>query len=206
MAYSGSGLVLMSHGNDKKFYRYTSTADAMATIEAAGYFTNTTNSANRMSVGDTIEIRASNGLKMLEVGSVSAAGSVTLKVSMPDSRASSLLVPTTSTTLFNQPSTATELPASGLIVINTTSTASVTWTVAAPYAGAELKVFSLSSAPVTLHLSTAAGTTPTWDGTNSNVSSTLASQQLHVIGLSATRFGVLSNSTEAGAAVPMTFS
>ncbi len=200
MAYAASGLVLLAHGADKKFWRYDSTADALATIETAGYFINTTN-INRMSVGDTILVFASNAQKWLRVTVVHATtGSITTVGAFGESGA--LLV---SSSLGNTPSTLTELQASGVIAILTTSTAAATWTVAAPYLGADLKVFNLSSAPITLHLSTAAGTTPTWDGTNDDLVSTLALQSFNAVGLSATRFGVVSNSTEAGATSVMTF-
>ncbi len=203
MAYAASGLALIAFGNDKKVWRYDTATDAMATVETAGYFNNTTNST-RMSADDTIEIHASNGVKTRTVASVSATGAVTLGASMMDSSA---IVTIVATTGAGFPSTVTELPGSGLLILNSTSTGNGSWGVAAPYAGADLKIFNLNSSTlqVLLHLSTAAGTTPTWDGTNDDAVFTLTGQALHVVGLSATRFGIMSNSTEAGAASVVTF-
>ncbi len=201
MAFAGSGLVLLDHGADKKFWRYDTSTDALATVEAAGYFANTTNSACRMSVGETIIVFASNAQKWLRVTVISAAGSITTVGVFGDM--GTMLVTTTSTTVFNQPSTATELPISGVLSLNTTSTAAGLWVLNGPYPGADLKVHSLTSAPITLRLSTSGGAA-TWDGTNDDALFTLTGQSLHAVGLSTLRMGIIANSTEGGAG-PITF-
>ncbi len=202
MAFAGSGLVLLDHGADKKFWRYDSSTDAMATIETAGYFANTTSAASRLSVGDTIIVFASNGQKWLRVTVISAAGAITTAGVFGDM--GTTLVTTTSTTVFNTPSTATELPISGALSLATTSTAAGLWVLNGPYPGADLKVHSLTSAPITLRLSTSGGAA-TWDGTNDDALFTQVGQTLHAVGLSTLRMGIIANSTEGGSTIPITF-
>ncbi len=204
MAYTASDLVLLAHGADKKFWRYDSSTDLMTTISAAGYFANTT-ILNRMSVGDTILVFASNTQKWLRVTAVSATGSVTTVTLYGDVGTALTIGTTSGATTLSTPSTTLEVPA-GVIFLSSSSTQSGQWTVAPPLPGTEIKVFRLTSSTAifTLHLSTANGTIPTWDGTNDDLSSSLTLQSFFAVGVSTALYGVIANSTEAGATAPMT--
>ena len=62
MAYARAGLSgPLQLGFDKHLYYYTSTADSIATVVAAGYFTNSTDNL-RFVTGDLMTIKGSNDL------------------------------------------------------------------------------------------------------------------------------------------------
>ena len=62
MAYARAGLSgPLQLGFDKHLYYYTSTADSIATVVAAGYFTNSTDNL-RFVTGDLMTIKGSNNL------------------------------------------------------------------------------------------------------------------------------------------------
>jgi hypothetical protein len=75
MAYDISNLALIAHGNNNKVYRYTTTADTLATVLASGYFgkdsTTLQQSSDMLDAGDILFVSASDGLANLRVDSVS---------------------------------------------------------------------------------------------------------------------------------------
>jgi hypothetical protein len=76
MAYDISNLALIAHGNNSKIYRYTSSADTMATILASGYFgrdaTSLQESSDMLDAGDKIMVQDSAGAEQtLRVDTIS---------------------------------------------------------------------------------------------------------------------------------------
>jgi len=75
MAYDISNLALIAHGNNNKVYRYTTTADTLATVLASGYFgkdsTSLQQSSDMLDAGDILLVSASDGLANLRVDTVS---------------------------------------------------------------------------------------------------------------------------------------
>ena len=61
MAFAKANMVLMAHGNNVKLYSYESTADTLATIEAADYFDGF---GDQLRVGDVLMVKGSDGSRM----------------------------------------------------------------------------------------------------------------------------------------------
>ena len=61
MAFNSANMVLMAHGNNVKLYKYESTSDTLATIEAADYFDGF---GDQLRVGDVLMVKGSDGSRM----------------------------------------------------------------------------------------------------------------------------------------------
>ena len=76
MAFNIANLVLQSHGNNKKVYRYDTTADTLATVKASGYFgkdsTTGQQCSDMLDAGDMIMVSATDGFKVLRVDTISS--------------------------------------------------------------------------------------------------------------------------------------
>lgn len=184
MAFSATGLVLLSHGNDKKMFRYDSTADTLATINTAGYFNNTDDNI-RMVAGDLIYVKASNTTAVLVVSSVSS-GSVTTAVA--------------ESVVYHEDiagSTAT-LTASATGITNLTSTGVQTVALTIPFAGAYKSIIKTGASTAIITV-TSGSTAVTFNGTNTNLTFDAAGEAVVLTGLSATRWAILSNEGTVGA-------
>ncbi len=61
MAFLSADMVLMAHGNNVKSLKYESTADTLATIEAADYFDSF---GDQVRVGDVLMVKGTDGSRM----------------------------------------------------------------------------------------------------------------------------------------------
>jgi hypothetical protein len=179
MAYAASGLVLWSHGNDKKFFRYDSSVDTLATIAAAGYFANTAN-ASRLAVGDIVYAVGSDNAAFLKVTAVAATtGSVTTTGA---SKTDAVLTASTGSTL----------PGYGEILIS--STAAQAYALPAPVIGAELTILKTSSSTAVQTVSsTLGGTAATIGLTGVTLTFSAADQSVILRGVSSTKWQIASN-------------
>ena len=179
MAYAASGLVLWSHGNDKKFFRYDSATDTFATIAAAGYFANTAN-LSRLSVGDMVYANGSDTSGFLKVTVVAATtGSVTTAT-------------VAGSDLLTTASTASTLPGSGAVVIS--STAAQAYALPTPYPGAKLSIVKTSSSTAVQTVSsTLGGVAATVGLTGVTLTFSASDQSVILEGISATKWQITSN-------------
>lgn len=184
MAYTDGNLVLWAHGNGKKLFRYDSSTDAMATVNTAGYFNNTDDDII-MAVGDLIYVKASDSTAVLEVASLSS-GAVTTSL-IGGVGAEETVAGSTATVA---------IAATGLT--NLTSTAAQTVALGGPVAGAKKSIIKTggSTAIITVN---SGSTDITFDGTNQNLTFDAANESVILEGISATRWGIMSNTGSVGA-------
>lgn len=182
MAFANADLVLLAHGNGKKLYYHDASAssDAIATVRAAGYYNNSDDSLN-LAAKDMILVNASDGEVLLEVASISS-GSVTTTVSSM-----------TPFGLIETASTAAALSNIGLSRL--TATASKTYSLSAPFAGA-LKMLHKSAASTKI-ISVNAGSGVTFDGSNDDMTFNGADDAAILLGVSATRWVILARNSIA---------
>lgn len=173
MALSKTDLVLWAHGNDKKVYTYTSTADSLATIEADAYFDDV---AGYFTTGDLLYAGASDGVRWYEV----TATATDIALSHFDSKND-----------VDTASSSANIKNYGVSQLNDSSAAA--FTLDAPFAGVEKSLIqtttsthgqtvTTNSTGVTLDV--AGSRTLTFNGADDSVI---------LKGLTATRWGIVSN-------------
>jgi len=140
MAFVNSDLVLLAHGNDKKLFYYSSTSDSLATIYAAGYFNNTDDDI-RMSAGDMLSVKGSDGVATLEVTAVSSGSVSTREIGGGNS-------------VINTGSTTTTLAETGIVKLTGTTIGTHNLT-SSPAAGGRVTILN---AGVAAHVITTTGT------------------------------------------------
>lgn len=179
MAFDTADLVLLAHGNDKKLFYHdaNNSSDSLATVVASGYYNNNDDDI-RMVAGDLIFVKASDATAMLEVTSVSS-GSVSTQIADQSAVAA-----------HESASTSANLSAVGISQLEATGGA--TYTLDAPFAGAIKYLIRTSTSGSAINVDTAT-TSITYEGTNDRAVFTNAEDALVLVGLSATRWGVVSN-------------
>ncbi len=183
MTFAVADLVLLADGNDKKLFYHdaNNSSDTLATMNTAGYYNNT-DDLIRMSVGDIVIVRASDAYATLQVTAVSS-GSVTTKI-------------LDRTVNLDTGATSANLTASGLTQFG--ATAAATFTLDAPFKGAE-KVLFCTDAGTGVTLTVTSGTAVTFDGTNSNLTFNAAGECVTLVGQSTTRWLIVQNQGSVGA-------
>lgn len=178
MAYTAGNLHLLAGGAPGKYtYQYDAGSDASATVAAAGYFNNTDDELN-LAVDDLIVARCSDAVVTLIVASISS-GAVTTRGVSED--------------IVDVGSTSANAPATG--VTELTSTGAITVTLDAPFRGARKRLFKSASSTAII---TVDADTATFDGSNSSATFDGAGEALDLVGLSATRWAIVSNTGSVG--------
>jgi len=182
MAFDSTEFVLLADGNNKKLFYYDAGSDTLATVLASGYINNLDDAQN-VAVGDQIIAKCTNGTAMLAVTAVAAGGDVTTAIS----GVGGIMGVETA-------STAAALAAVG--IANLTATTAKTYTLSAPFAGAVKHIIKTGASTTILTVNAGAGVT--FDGTNDDLTFNAANEAVTLVGLSATRWGVVSNTNGVG--------
>ena len=168
MSFSASEMVLWSHGNDEKLYKYTTSSDSMATVLANAYFDNFD---DQLQTGDVVFIEASD-----------SSGLYTMTVTTGDIE----LTPLSYSAPVFIPTTAVNLRAFGTHRI--TSTVAKNYFLDDPVLGSTVTIYhdpATSAANILL----LASTTVFFDGSNRKVTFGAVDQTITLRGLTSTLWG-----------------
>ena len=145
MSFSASKMVLWSHGNDEKLYKYTTSSDSMATVLADAHFDNFD---EQLQTGDVVFIEASD-----------SSGLYTMTVTSGDIE----LTPLSYSAPVVAPTTAVNLRAFGTHRI--TSTAASIYILDDPVLGSEVTIYN-DAGTTTINSIRLASTTVFFDASN----------------------------------------
>lgn len=177
MAFESANMVLMAHGANFKAYKYESTSDSLATIEADDYFDGY---FDQLRVGDVLTVKGSDGSRMYTVTTSSSSA-----VLVTPFEGQNKVFAHDSTTSMN-------VPNSGVVTFTPTTVLSGTFEIAsAPYPGATLTLVDLDGTTSIAVLVVGATTSVITFGQGTNNKLQLITfGAVELIGLSTTKWGV----------------
>lgn len=185
MAFVAGNLHLAASAPGDLHYKFDAVADTMATVAAAGYFTNATDGGTGTSnfvVDDTIWCDCADGHILLKVSAISSGSVTTQRIG------GNLPIRTWATGT----AAADQALSHGFYEIGSQISSASAGNLPAPYPGAEVVVRKIGSGTAAFEIDAGSGdTTITFDGTNRRIVLTYEGEGFHLVGSSTARWRIL---------------